>query len=186
MVRVLRFIDEDRDDDGADPFVVGFADDAAHRLNDVDHRALRVAPAPKFSSFAAAFPSLKVLRDPNQKYLVDGPRGETAPAFIDDLNGKFLIGHPDSMPQMKALCVKAGFSVNGDLLTFQGTTINLKSAAAVAIVDLGEGKHCAIGLGTCRMTPNLGHGFVGVVDELGRMLRGRTHFPATPDTALPI
>ena len=150
------------------------------------HRALRVGPAPKFNSFGQISSGFEVVRDSSHPEYLEDVSAQKGDVKLSSLDKKFLIGHPSTMPQLKELCVKAGFSVNGDLLTFQGTTINLKSAAAVAVVDLGDGKKCAIGLGNCRMAPNLGHGYVGVVDDLGRMLRGKTHFPANPDTGLPI
>jgi hypothetical protein len=78
---------------------------------------------------------------------------------------------------MKDLCVKAGFSVKGQNLTYRGTTIDLTKTGAVAIVDLGEGKRCGIALGKCDLAPKLGKAHVGLVDDLGRMLRGATRFP---------
>jgi hypothetical protein len=150
------------------------------------HRALRTGPAPKFKSFSDVSGGLKVVRDKTHPEYLEAISNSTGEPKLDSLDGKFLIGHPSSMPEMKSLCVKAGFSVNGDLLTFQGTTIDLKSGAAVAIVDLGEGKHCAIGLGTCKMHPNIGSGYAGVVDDLGRMHRARTHFPADPSSGFPL
>ena len=150
------------------------------------HRALRVGPAPKFNSFGESTSGFEVVRDSSHpEYMEDGP-APSGNGKLDNLDKKLLIGHPSTMPQMKNLCIKAGFSVSGDLLTFQGTTINLKNAAAVAIVDLGDGKKCGIALGTCRMGPNLGHAYVGVVDDLGHLLRGKTRFPADPDSGLPL
>jgi hypothetical protein len=149
-------------------------------------RSLRVGQAPEFHSFGELAPEFLVVRDSaHPEYLSEYAQAETG-AKSGDFENKFFIGHPSTMPQMKELCVKAGFAVNGDLLTFQGTTINLNNAAAVAIIDLGNGKHCAIGLGKCLMEPNLGNAYVGVVDELGRMLRAKTRFPASPSSGLPM
>jgi hypothetical protein len=91
-----------------------------------------------------------------------------------DLDGVFFVGHPDSVPAMGALCVKAGFRVHGDKLTYRGTTIDLRQGSALALIDLGNGKKCAIGLGKTLMPPNLGRAQVGITDELGRFLRGET------------
>ena len=150
------------------------------------HRALRVGPAPKFNSFGELSRGFQVVRDAKHPEYLEEEGATRGNASLDDLDKKFLIGHPSTMPQLQDLCVKAGFSVNGDLLTYQGTTINLNNAAAVAVVDLGGGKRCAIGLGMCKMQPNLGHGYVGIVDDLGRLLRGKTHFPVAPDAGLPL
>jgi hypothetical protein len=149
------------------------------------HRALRVGSAPKFASFAETTAGFQVVRDSNHpEYLQESI--SSGDGKLDSLDKKFLIGHPSTMPELKQLCAKVGFSVNGDILTYLGTTINLKSAAAVAVIDLGDGKKCAIGLGTCRMEPNIGHAYIGIVDDLGRMLRGKTNFPAEPDSGFPL
>jgi hypothetical protein len=59
-------------------------------------------------------------------------------------------------------------------LTYRGTTIDLRQGSALALIDLGNGKKCAIGLGKTLMPPNLGRAQVGITDELGRFLRGET------------
>ncbi len=150
------------------------------------HRALRTGPAPKFNSFAEVSSEFQIVRDSSHPEYLQHVGQSAGDQKLESLNNKFLIGHPLTMPKLKELCAKAGFAVNGDILTFQGTTINLKEGAAVAIVELGDGKRCAIGLGTCLMQPNLGKGYIGVVDNLGRMLRGKTHFPADLSAGLPI
>lgn len=166
-------------------FTIAMPDFRPNRVYfDPYHRALRTGEDPAFQSFGDLYREYKVVRDPNHPEYLERIRNATGK--LDDLDQKFLIGHPSTMPQMKELCVKAGFSVNGDLLTYMGTTINLKNAAAVAIVELGDGKRCAIGLGTCQMEPNIGSAYVGLVDDLGRMLRGKTRFPASPSTGLPL
>lgn len=91
-----------------------------------------------------------------------------------DLDGAFIVGHPATLPQMKALCQKAGFEVNGDSLTYKNTKIDLNKGAAMAVVDLGGGKSCVIGLGKTRVSPNYGRAKTVVVDDLGRFLRGET------------
>jgi hypothetical protein len=100
-----------------------------------------------------------------------GQKLTTLSGPLDDL---FIVGHPQSLPVLDALCKKAGFKVVGDKLTYDGTTIDLRHGSAMALVDLGEGKKCAIGLGTTQIRPNLGYAQVGLTDELGRFLRGRT------------
>ena len=79
-----------------------------------------------------------------------------ASAAPTDPAGTFLIGHPDSMPAMRDLCRRAGFVVQGDTLTYDGTKIDLKDGAAIAIIDLGNGKTCAIGLGVTKRAPSVG------------------------------
>lgn len=94
---------------------------------------------------------------------------ENAPT---DPDGTLLIGHPSSMPAMRELCRKVGFQVEGDKLTYKGTTIDLDDGAAFALVDLGNGKSCAIALGTTSRSPELGNSRLCVVDGKGRFLRG--------------
>ena len=184
--RQVRTLDT-KDVDGEGRFTISMQDFRPNKVYfDPYHRALRVGPPPNFSSFADVSSAFQIVRDANHpEYLQQLGQSKGNPT-LESLDKKFLIGHPSTMPKMKDLCIQAGFSVNGDILTFQGTTINLNEAAAVAIVELGDGKQCAIGLGKCLMEPNLGNGFVGVVDSLGRMLRGKTHFPADPSAGLPI
>lgn len=88
--------------------------------------------------------------------------------------GHFFIGHPDTMPIMKALCERAGFKVVGDSLTYDGTTIDLNKGAAMAIVNLGSGRTAAIALGNTRLTPDVGISSLCLLDDYGRFLRGKT------------
>jgi hypothetical protein len=97
-----------------------------------------------------------------------------ATAAPSDPAGAFFIGHPDSVPAMRDLCRRAGFTVQGDTLTYDGTKIDLKDGAAVAIIDLGGGKTCAIGLGVTKRTPSVGNAMLALVDGNGRFLRGKT------------
>jgi hypothetical protein len=105
----------------------------------------------------------------------------TLQAVPADLSGVFLVGHPDTVPQMKELCAKAGFVVNGNSLTYKGTTIDLNEGAAMALLDVPGGR-CIIGLGKTKMMPNAGRAKLAVVDGLGRFLRGVT----LPKTAGPL
>ncbi|MCH8979689.1 MAG: hypothetical protein IH945_10680, partial [Armatimonadetes bacterium] len=91
-----------------------------------------------------------------------------------DPSGYFLIGHPDTMPVMKKLCERVGFDVAGDSLTYKGTTIDLREGAAFAIVDLGGGKTCGIGLGRTQVAPNPGAARLCLTDNYGRFVRGKT------------
>jgi len=96
------------------------------------------------------------------------------PDVPSDLNGVFLVGHPDTMPALRDLCAKAGFAVSGDKLTYKGTTIDLDEGGAVALIELGPDRFCAIGLGTSVVHPNSGGARVCVFDKYGRFLRGET------------
>jgi hypothetical protein len=75
---------------------------------------------------------------------------------------------------MKALCDKAGFTVEGNKLSYKGTEIDLEHGAALAVVDLGGGRSCVIGLGKTRRRPDFGRARTVLVDDLGRFLRGKT------------
>ncbi|MBI1334002.1 MAG: hypothetical protein GC165_14105 [Armatimonadetes bacterium] len=147
------------------------------------HRALRVGPDPIFASFGDFEGHVQIVRDAKHPEYLQSFTGQTT-ADLSTLDGKFLIGNPATMPELKSLCDRAGFQVDGDQLTFDGTIIDLKSNAAVAVVELGGGKRCLIGLGVSQMPPNIGHGYVGLVDNLGRALRGQVHFPLRPDNWL--
>jgi len=101
--------------------------------------------------------------------------GDTGNSDLDSgLDGKFLVGHPDTMPALKPLCEKVGFKVEGNYLTYDGTRIDLTKGTAIAVVDLGKGAKCVIGLGRSRMLPNPGRARLALCDDLGRFLRGVT------------
>jgi hypothetical protein len=102
-----------------------------------------------------------------------GEKGEPASGDVDPA-GKFLVGSPETMPAMARLCARAGFTVQGDRLTYDGTTIDLNRGAALAVVELEGGKTCVIGLGRTRVSPNWGRARLVVTDDLGRFLRGVT------------
>jgi hypothetical protein len=91
-----------------------------------------------------------------------------------DLDGKLIVGNPASMAVMGPLCQSVGFQVTGDKLTYKGTTIDLNHGCALAVVDLGGGKHCVIGLGKTRVPPDTGRARLALTDDLGRFLRGIT------------
>lgn len=92
----------------------------------------------------------------------------------DDLDGVFLVGSPVSIPAIRRLCEQAGFKVEENMLTYDGTTIDLRTGAAIAVLDLPGGKRCAIGLGQTRRRPHPGNARIALVDDLGRFLRGTT------------
>lgn len=100
--------------------------------------------------------------------------GEPLTVLPKDLAGTFLVGSPETLKAMAPLCAKAGFTVKGSKLTYKGTTIDLGVGGAIAVVDLPEGKHCAIGLGTFKHTPDYGRARLVVFDQYGRFLRGET------------
>jgi hypothetical protein len=99
---------------------------------------------------------------------------EKVDALPSSLNGLFIVGSPETLPIMKELCQMVGFTVRGDKLTYDGTTIDLDEGGAVAVVDLAEGGKCLIGLGATRREPSIGRARLALVDRLGRFLRGQT------------
>ncbi|MEZ0326516.1 MAG: M1 family metallopeptidase [Fimbriimonas sp.] len=92
----------------------------------------------------------------------------------DDLNGVFVVGHPNTTPRMAELCRKAGFQVSGNRLTYRGVDIDLENGSALALVELAGGGRCGIGLGKTLLRPNPGRARVAVTDRLGRFLAGQT------------
>jgi hypothetical protein len=113
--------------------------------------------------------------DPSQPGFLKGLlAGKTLDKLPPDLNGVFLVGSPETLPAMRPLCAKVGFRVVGNKLSYEGSTIDLTKSAALAVVDLGDGKKCVIGLGTTRAEPDFGRARLVLVDDLGRFLRGRT------------
>lgn len=140
------------------------------------HRALRSGAGPRLLGYGDAAGRMKVYRDPSRADWMKVYESSTTD--LSDVAGKLIVGHPDSTPAMKPLLVKAGFAVNGNNLTFRGTTIDLTKAGAVAVIELEGGKRCAIALGKCELEPNVGRAHTALVDDLGRMLRGSTGFPS--------
>jgi aminopeptidase N len=95
-------------------------------------------------------------------------------ALPADPAGAFVIGSPESSPLVARLCQQVGFSVTGNKLTYDGTTIDLDHGGAMALVDLPNGQRCVIGLGKARIYPNFGRARLVVFDDLGRVLRAKT------------
>ncbi len=110
----------------------------------------------------------------HRDYLPGVGAGASLSSLPSDLNDAFIVGHPSTVPQMAALCKKVGFSVSGDSLSYKGTTIDLNKGSALAVVELGNGKRCVIGLGKVRHFPNFGRAKVALTDDLGRFIRGET------------
>lgn len=96
-------------------------------------------------------------------------------ALPSNLNGLLVVGSPETNEVVRTLCRKCGFVVSGNHLTYDGTTIDLNKGGAMALVDLGNGSRCAVGLGKVLLAPQTGHSHLAVVDGYGRFLRGKTH-----------
>jgi hypothetical protein len=139
-------------------------------------RIPRVAPgADDTTRLATLGEDHKVYVDPAHKeFLPRLQQGNVVAAIPADLSSTLIIGSPESTPAMQPLCKKVGFSVSGHNLTFDGTTIDLRRGGALAMVDLPNGSHCAIGLGTFKVHPDFGKARLLVFDDLGRTLRART------------
>ena len=124
--------------------------------------------------FDLLFSAKKFIDPSHADYLKPFQRGNTISTLPADLSGIFLIGSPETTPAMNALCDKVGFSVTGNKLTYNGTTIDLDHGGAVAIVDLENGKRCLIGLGKCNFRVDSGFAHICVFDEYGRPMRAKT------------
>lgn len=99
---------------------------------------------------------------------------ETVSRLPADLNDCLLIGSPESTPGLLPLCQRAGFKVSDNKLTYKGTTIDLDSGGAMAVVDLADGGSCVIALGRSVIRPNVGRARLALFDVYGRFLRGLT------------
>ena len=85
------------------------------------------------------------------------------------------------LPELKSLCARAGFVVNGSSLTYRGVTVDLNRGGAVALLDLPGGGRCAIGLGKYTVFPSIGLARAAVFDQYGRFLAGETQPKITGD-----
>jgi hypothetical protein len=131
-------------------------------------------PDERLPDIAGCLPRFTKVVDPaHPDWMPHSGRSNTA-VLPNDLNGVFIVGSPETLPTMKPLCEAAGFEVEGDSLTYRGTTIDLRRGCALAIVELGGNKRCLIGLGKTRLNPNPGRSQVCVTDDLGRFVRGHT------------
>ncbi len=142
---------------------------------DPEMRILRPINADERPFTAAdAVRSMKHYRDLNHNDYLANYQAEPGRLAPSDIKNSFLIGHPDTMPALRDLCKRVGFDVKGTMLTYKGTTIDLRLGGAIAVVPMADGGRCAIGLGTTHLSPNLGNAQVVVFDEYGRFLRGET------------
>ena len=87
---------------------------------------------------------------------------------------KFFIGKPETLPEMAEWCKRAGFTVDGDILTYKSKKIDLKHGGAEAVLDLGNGHFVGMGLGKMRISPDPGSSSTAVFDDLGRFVDGET------------
>lgn len=124
----------------------------------------------------------RVWRHPKRSNWLPALRQGKVDALLQDWANTVVVAHPDDLPKMKDLCARAGFSVQGNTLTYKGTRVDLGKGGALALIDLPGGKRCAIGLGTSFYRPNTGHARTAVFDHLGRFLRGVSE----PKTAGPL
>jgi len=148
------------------PVLVSF--DPWRRIVRVFHPDEQPTNVANFTGFARKY------TDPKHPDWLPTFGGKAIDALPKDLANTFLVGSPETLPAMKPLCAKVGFTVAGNRLTYKGTTIDLNEGAAIAVVDLENGKRCAIGLGKVRNGPDLGQARLVVVDGLGHFLRGVT------------
>lgn len=138
-------------------------------------RVLRdVGPMEEPPSIRSLLDNAPRFTDPNQPEYLRRLGGGPVTQLPQDLNDVFIVGHPDTLPALKPLCEKAGFKVTGNKLVYRGTEIDLEKGAALAVVPLGPGKKCLIGLGKTRLRPNVGRARTAIVDNYGRFLRGQT------------
>lgn len=91
-----------------------------------------------------------------------------------DYNGLLVVGTPQDDAGLRPLYEKVGVQVQGNQLSFKGTTINLEKGGFVALVDLPGGGQCAIGAGKIQYPPRFGRTRMMMFDELGRFVRGVT------------
>lgn len=140
------------------------------------HRLLRSnGLAANSQSIESNIHRLRIWVDPaEQGALRPLTQGAPSEALPDDPNGWFLVGGASSGSLFQSLCARAGFKVDGYRLTYHDTTIDLRTQGAVAMVPLGDGKQCAIGLGHVALMPTFGQASVALFDHLGRFLAGST------------
>lgn len=113
-----------------------------------------------------------VLDEKNADWMPE--RGRRADWDGKTMENLLFVGHPSNNPVVADLCKRAGFAVDGDKLTYRGTTIDLRDGCAMALIDLGNGKRCGLRLGKVRREPSIGSAKVALTDGLGRFLRGET------------
>jgi hypothetical protein len=130
---------------------------------------------PPVSTTIRRFSRDKVYVDPRKPQTLSKlVTGTPMASLPEDLDGVFVLGAPDTTPAMQQLCRDAGFYVSGGKLTYENTMIDLAHGGAVALVDLPNGKHCLIGLGTVSQRVDFGKARLVVFDEKGHVLRAKT------------
>lgn len=134
----------------------------------------KIGPDEEPVSLANLLPKLSRYTDPARPDELPGVGARPTVGAPSDADGKFIVGRPETLPILGDLCRRVGFVVHGNELTYDGTTIDLNRGCAAAIVDLGGGRRCAIGLGRTLVTPDFGRARLALTDGLGRFLRGRT------------
>ncbi len=118
-------------------------------------------------------PWVAVGLEASAKQMLSHRQTEASSEMPPDLDGRIVVGSPNH-PRIKALAEKVGFRIEGDKLTYDGTTIDLATEGALALVDLEGGKHCVIAFGNPSFSPNPGRSRLCLVDRLGRFIRGKT------------
>jgi hypothetical protein len=125
-------------------------------------------------SLEQAFFSYSIFVDPAHSDYLAKVQRKVVTTLPNDLSNNLLIGSPETLPAMKPLCDAAGFKISGNVLTYEGTSIDLTKGGAAAIVDLPNGNQCAIGLGKCGHLPDTGRARLALFDDLGRPIRVKT------------
>ncbi len=108
------------------------------------------------------------------------------PEFPKDLAGTILVGTPVKTPALAPLFKKVGFAVQGDKLTWKGTTIDLRSQGAYASVELPGGKRCVIACGAPVGHPMFGSASTALTDRYGRLLRAWTRPKTSGNLVVPV
>lgn len=124
--------------------------------------------------------------DPANKGWLPHAQYPAVASLPKDLDGVLIVASPDTTPAMAALCAKAGFFVDGNRLIYRETEIDLRKGGAMAVVELGAGKRCVIGLGTSSYEPEPGRARTIVFDHLGRFLRAQTDPKTAGKMAIPL
>ncbi|MES1228400.1 MAG: hypothetical protein ABUL72_06985, partial [Armatimonadota bacterium] len=87
---------------------------------------------------------------------------------------KLYVGTPTGLPAMKPVLDAAGFTVEGNTLTYDGTSIDLTNGGAAAVVTMPDGSQAAVKLGKVAHLKRLGKASTVVLDRLGHVLRAKT------------
>ncbi len=132
-------------------------------------------------SIARELRALKVVRDPKHPEYWPELTGNATDINEADLEGKLLVGNPATMPAMKALFEKLGWSMKGNNLVWEDTQTDVRSGGGIALVDLGGGKFCGVAIGKMLHPAKYGKARSAILDNYGRFLKGKTE-PKTAGT----